>query len=394
MSAPCKMHMWPVALLIWTCLVTLQTYAGDRSPGSPEDGSDYFFETMGSNRTRTATNPNVITLVPREDSEGGNERRLPRPAAAAEAPCRFSTWEDRKRNSPLIWNRLVGESCTDIPVLKPARYAPKCKLAIIAAGMPRTGSTLMFKVLKAVLSKLRIWKGHGVQLKYWQWHLRDSAVPHRGPLEDAAAGTECNMRWQLYNSTKVQLDALNGKHIVLIKSHEFDRELLNLCESSLVFTSVRDVADVAASKIHSGWVRKTPSMTNRDWMAVLAGGIKGDLDEHQCWIRFAPNNVNVHYSAASNCGRYFFLVANALRETLPPGSVDTKSISKEAAAEFTAWCTTHEMNARFPANRNGGGGDVGSKVGSFTLSEDVAFALRNRFKDWQVQHGWSPGIAP
>ena len=120
-----------------------------------------------------------------------------------------------------------------VPRLQPALSAPKCRLAIIAAGMPRTGSTLTFKVLKAVLSKLNIWKGHGVQLKYWQWHMRNSAVSNRGPLGSAVAGSECEMRWQLYNTTKTKLNNVQEENIVLIKSHEFDAQLINVCKSSV-----------------------------------------------------------------------------------------------------------------------------------------------------------------
>ena len=372
-------------------------------------------ETSADDRPRVAKSvaERLFPTVAIKDQRASGEK-LPR-------PCRYQTWDIRKRSSAAIWNRLVRERCTDIPALKvfslspfflpllrhrhcPLRYvtcplfptvlvfavqraatAPKCRLAMIAAGMPRTGSTLTFKVLKAVLSKLTIWKSHGVQLKYWQWHLRNSAVPHRGPLGDAPPGSECETRWQLYNEATAKLNSLQEDDVVLIKSHEFDAELLSLCTASIVFTSERDVADIAASKVKLGWVHRKGNMSNRAWVAELAGGIKGDVSEHVCWRQHAPVNVNVLFSDASKCGWYYLHVAKALRGVLSRGGVNQELFSSAEVAEFDVWCRSEEMNRGQPATSTG-------HTAGATLSEDVANALRRQFANWQAQHNWSTGI--
>lgn len=269
----------------------------------------------------------------------------------------------------------MAQNCTDLPALVPPSR-PKCKLALIAAGMPCTGSTVTFKLLRAALIKLNLWQHNGTALKYWQWHFKSAAAADHGPLAGVQSGYECARKWDIFQSSNTQLSHLKEGSIVIVKSHEFDESLLNLCETTVVFTSARDVAEIASSKIRSGWLPQTVGMSKPELVSELAAGITGDIEEHSCWRHAAARNVNVLFSEVSNCGWYLIRIASIVAQALPLGAIDPQRLKKLKLAEFEAWCSAADMNPEMKSTR----------TSSFAFDDDVTASLRRRFATWQQFH--------
>jgi hypothetical protein len=301
--------------------------------------------------------------------------------SAEHLSCRFANWTSRREHTRRIWHQLLAQNCTELPVLVPPP-TPKCKLALIAAGMPRTGSTMTFKLLRAALTKLGLWQHNGTALKYWQWHFKTAVAADHGPLAGTPGGSECKRRWEIFHASEAQLNQLTTDQIVIVKSHEFDESLLNLCKATIVFTSTRDVAEIASSKIRSGWLPQTDGMSNSKLVSELAAGIKGDIEEHSCWRQSAPRNVNVLFSEVSNCGWYLVRIASAVAQALPLGTINLHHLNGlNHLGEFDTWCRQADMNPEMKS----------TSTSTLAFDDDVAAALRHKFATWQRAHGFSIG---
>jgi len=112
----------------------------------------------------------------------------------------------------------------------------KCNM-IIAAGMPRTGSTWVYTMINAIIL------AYGKKIafnSYWKAPERLKYSPER----TQSFYKRENAAWAKYG-----LD-----DFFIYKSHEFKPELVNRCENTLIFTSSRYIDKIALSKLNAGWL--------------------------------------------------------------------------------------------------------------------------------------------
>jgi hypothetical protein len=195
-------------------------------------------------------------------------------------------------------------------------------------------------------------------------------------------GEACQRRWALLKEAKAQLRDLSLDSIVLIKAHEFDKDLLKLCQKTLVFTSARDVADIGSSKLRSGFVANVRQQKPQELVSAIAAGLGKDIEEHMCWRHHAPLNVNVLYEDTIKCGWYLLRIFAAIAHSLPEAMVPIEGATSLDLAGFNEWCQVHDMNPQI----NGS-----PRRGDLAFGLDVAQALRHQFHWWQALHKWPTG---
>lgn len=154
------------------------------------------------------------------------------------------------------------------------RALASCKVAVIDAGLPRTGSTLLSLLVEDAMEQLTDVFGSGnyarrvVDLGYWRYDR------HR----------EGSYSWSIS-------DIPEGTDIVTVKSHEYDSELARLCERSLVLLTSREPMAMAVSMRHAGWVNPN---CDKIFSQILASE-----GRHRCWYRAANVPLVFEYEDVS-----------------------------------------------------------------------------------------------
>ena len=101
---------------------------------------------------------------------------------------------------------------------------PNCKLVVIVAGMPRTGSTLLIELVHDAVRQALSQSGlKVVNISYWRL--------------DRHLGTKGG---QAVNWRPTELP--DDTDVIVTKTHEYDSEVLGLCERNLVILSSREPA--------------------------------------------------------------------------------------------------------------------------------------------------------
>ena len=159
----------------------------------------------------------------------------------------------------------------------------QCQMMVVCAGSPRAASTAHCMIAEHVIHQVmekRKKSGHSKYdapdyAGYWNYHLH--AVCSDGqpcPLYDAVTGDLAEFKQHVSSlpnldgeekdalrhacdkdvtaSTK-KLAEVDQKTVVIVKSHEFDKTLLNACSKRLILTSWRDKEDVLDSGLELGW---------------------------------------------------------------------------------------------------------------------------------------------
>ena len=112
----------------------------------------------------------------------------------------------------------------------------KCNM-IIAAGMPRTGSTWFYTMIRAIILAF----GRKIAFSsYWK-------APER--LKYSPGRTQ-----NFYNRENVAWANYGPNDFFIYKSHEFKPDLANRCENTLIFTSNRYIDKIALSKLNAVWL--------------------------------------------------------------------------------------------------------------------------------------------
>lgn len=116
-------------------------------------------------------------------------------------------------------------------------FYTKCNM-IIAAGMPRTGSTWFYKMIIDI-----ILDGFDRKIafkSYWK-------APER-------LNYSSNRTRRFYSLENTAWANYGPNDFFIYKSHEFVPELVNRCENTLIVTSNRYIDKVALSKLNAGWL--------------------------------------------------------------------------------------------------------------------------------------------
>lgn len=147
------------------------------------------------------------------------------------------------------WPPLFGQGRKDKP----------CKVALIDAGMERTGSTLLASLAASAIVQTGLTH---VSLTEAFWRL-DRHVNNR------------NLNWTLP-------DIPTETDVVLFKTHEYDSELANeVCEQSIVLLTNREPLETAMSLVHM--FNREGKLSCDDIYGMLSQGER----EHRCWLRKA-----------------------------------------------------------------------------------------------------------
>ena len=155
----------------------------------------------------------------------------------------------------------------------------RCELAVVVAGAPRTGSTLLTRITEDCLERLS--KHLNVKYKsigYWRYvrHIKGS------PEED------------MESMVKV-LDSIEPDvQVLVLKSHEYDPEIFKLCQKTLVITSTKDTRQLLKSAIGAKWIRQNNCTQLRTFLQHV-------LHDHRCWQRYAQ--LRFHYNTYASAKR-------------------------------------------------------------------------------------------
>lgn len=99
---------------------------------------------------------------------------------------------------------------------------PECDLAVVMAGSPRSGSTLLTKIIVDSVKRLSArFDVSYANLGYWRLD-RHMLRPQQDDLA---------------NMTKMLARIQAGTQVVILKTHEYDPEVLKLCRKVLVITN-------------------------------------------------------------------------------------------------------------------------------------------------------------
>ena len=131
------------------------------------------------------------------------------------------------------------------------RLAARCGTMIVAAGMPRSGSTWQYAMALAALEDLGVQPEH---TGYW-----DYAAHARMTPEAADA---------YYAREYAAWSNLSADAVLLYKTHEYKPMMLSLCERNIVLTQHRCIEDMMASA-NASWHLGSRQMLAllQDWAA-------------------------------------------------------------------------------------------------------------------------------
>ena len=226
---------------------------------------------------------------------------------------------------------------------------PNCELAVIDAGMPRTGSTLLSLLIDDAVKKVQ--EAFGWRLKiqkggYWRLnrHMQDP-------------------------KKKYHLNIPDGTDIVTIKSHEFDSELLTLCKQNLIILTRREPAAMLASGIIAfSEAFREGQASNCDF---LAHSIFYSVRRHACWQAHAQFPLRVAYEDfRKNKAPATTAIATEIATILDLGDGITSSSSSSSSSSEDGG--TH-ISFRFPADyRADEANSIAHLKGSSSSSDDNA----------------------
>ena len=318
--------------------------------------------------------------------------------------CKHRTWEQRLMSlqyAPYMNRLRAVPACSPanpreppVLLLQPRAGSDRCALAVVSAGMPRSGSTLSVQLINEAIAQLGLApnvlratdKAEAARASrsgtgyvnpratlYWQEHLRLSSGVTKGQSPDQA----CTAATDWHREHQLMLDSANSTSILIVKSHEFDATLFDLCQRTVVVSSTRDLGDISASKVRLGWLNP-----GEDSAAKLGDSVVGAVAEHNCWQRFSPSFVELHHEDLSQFyGLTVLKIMAAVAEKVPWLALDRLELNLTAVdakyrhTEANPWQTT-KVNAREPP------------------SSAVLDSVRRRYADWQRAHGYQAGGAP
>ena len=207
---------------------------------------------------------------------------------------------------------------------------PKCELVVLMAGTPRSGSTLLLKIIDDCLSRLHeTFQINYFNYGYWRLdrHLRRAA--------------EIDSR-----STKENLKRIkNGTRVVVVKSHRYDPDVLSICDKALVITSTASVTKLMRSYVGAHWVASGNC-------SQLSSYFNADVyPNHLCWQ--AISSLRLVYEDFSDDKRYAaVLILTKIAEML---SIEHAKYLEHVPSlfNFPRRYMALEANLKIPSSSNG-----------------------------------------
>ena len=207
---------------------------------------------------------------------------------------------------------------------------PTCDLALIIAGTPRSGSTVIYNIVKNALNLIAVhsnitYAGIG----YWRFHRHTRQSP----------------ALDLSTMRKVLGRVKNSTQVVFVKSHQYDPELLELCNQSLVVTSTREIPDMMRSWVGADWLRNNCTDLTRMLSRVI--------QDHRCWQRHA--GIRFIYSDIESEKRFALIILmSAVMNKLSMQASQSLPFERLFKDEvLSSGFMDDEANLGIPSSRNG-----------------------------------------
>ena len=179
-----------------------------------------------------------------------------------------------------------------LPVRLPRGGKLRCPAAVILAGMPRTGSTLMLRFAHAALAALQT--SHAFA-GYWRL---PAHLNHSFPRWGAAPMNATERHTWISGKKRILQKSLSspaGTPIIMFKSHEFAPRLLTACRRRAVLLTHRCVKDELMSATKLGWLSANADNQTaaiRDWVEDYSlWRSSGALDVPYELMQYAPREA-------------------------------------------------------------------------------------------------------
>jgi hypothetical protein len=159
-------------------------------------------------------------------------------------------------------------------LLKAVPPTRRCSLAVVAAGPPRSGSTMQQKLILVALKHLNV----PVVPFYWNYHLhvlRNSGALRHMNSNKSSEAEIAELRKIRSSQERIIQKLATGQQSrvsLLLKTHEFDSRVFEMCEKQLVFTTNRNLTDAANSAVAAGWARRVEDLPINEWVR-----------DYDCW---------------------------------------------------------------------------------------------------------------
>jgi len=217
-----------------------------------------------------------------------------------------------------VRDEMIRGGCANLSVTPRGPWS--CRLAIVNAGMPRSGSTLVGKLITEAVSMINSVSNSTGRVRgpfYWNHHLRRD-FSDSGVGRNDSATAKCAARRAYYFKILNLLSSLTNSDTLLIKSHEFDAGLLGICEKVLVVSSVRDLAESAFSKVRLGWNKIPPGISQVEAAEVMVNASLQAVKEFNCWKRYSPRYTQMLYQDFSKSfGAAIMRIMALILEAIP-----------------------------------------------------------------------------
>jgi len=165
-----------------------------------------------------------------------------------------------------------------------------CKLMVVFAGSVRSGSTVNQVLGWEAINQGLVGSTSLVNFEYW----RNSR--HLGKKDDTSIK---GILHQLKTTAQTipKKDRKNSNHnnssnnnnamvdIVLAKTHQYDTELLRICDNNLIITLTRDPVKLLSSAVGARWISRKATTCDK-----LVERLDGVLQNYLCYVHAATNN--------------------------------------------------------------------------------------------------------
>lgn len=239
--------------------------------------------------------------------------------------CKALARENRSPSNAPSSKIFEAENSTSFALhdlFEPVPTTRRCDLAIIAAGFHRSGSTLQVRLIEIAARHLDM----DVTSFYWNYHLH--LLMLEGDIRRKMASTAAHAFLdELKNAKAFQAHIINSLNVrnrtrriaVVIKSHQFDDNIIQMCERQLVVTIRRQRKDVAKSVVAAGFASTADQFPWDFW-----------TENYNCWK--AHGAIEFAYEDVAKLPRWHVLTLAGFMATKLKLSWDAEAIQNMSKA--------------------------------------------------------------
>lgn len=276
---------------------------------------------------------------------------------ATEAACSTLTRAAKLNAEPFASRRYTAFETTK-----------KCSLALVAAGFPRSGSTLQMALLEAAGSMI---VDKSMITTHWNAHLHDPRC-RPGNIELKDNLVYCNELQSTYAAQIIKLKNFAAPSIILVKPHEFDTQILKLCQKRIILTTHRNLLDVAESAYMLKWIGSLDGL-----FQLLDASIR----DHECWKMAGA--VDIPYELYSeDVEEYALRVLSIVAADY--GTESHFSIRSHALAAYVSKFIGRDANPKLPSTK-GPHGDQ--------LPAEWIGPILDRYETWFEKYNYTLAFA-